>query len=256
MSKGAGMLPLYDRNPTRRAPVITIGLILANLAVFLYMLLLSGTRLDVFFYRFSVVPWEIVHATRLPLGALQQVFGYNVAAVPSKQIYLPLFTSMFLHDGWLHILGNMLYLWIFGNNVEDVMGHVPFLFFYLVCGLGGTLAHVAFYPQSISFLLGASGAISGVLGAYLLLYPRATIYTLFIFFIVPIPAFVVIGFWVLLQFVEGVTSAVGGISTGTAWFAHLGGVAVGLLLTFMFLPALRRRRDFLLAMPPRHWFRG
>lgn len=250
------LLPLYDSNPTRRVPMVTIGLVLANLAVFLYLLMLSGTSSDLFYYRFSVVPWEIAHASRLPLGALQQALGYPVSAVPSKQVYLPLLTSMFLHDGWLHILGNMLYLWIFGNNVEDVMGHVPFVGFYLLCGLGGILAHVAIYPQSISFLLGASGAISGVLGAYILLYPRALIYTVFLFFIVPIPAFVVIGFWILLQFVEGVSSVAGGMSAGTAWFAHLGGVATGLILTGVFLPALRRRRDALLAIPPRHWFQG
>ena len=255
-NKEPALLPLYDRNPTRHVPVVTIGLVLVNLAVFLYMLVLSGTSADLLYYRFSVIPWEIMHAARLPLAALRQALGYPVSAVPPKQVYLSLLTSMFLHDGWLHVLGNMLYLWIFGNNVEDVMGSVPFLGFYLVCGVGGTLAHVAIYPRSIGFLLGASGAISGVLGAYLLLYPRALIYTLFFFFIVPIPAFVVIGFWILLQFFEGISSAAGGLASGTAWFAHLGGLAVGLILTGVFLPALHRRRDALQAMPPRHWFQG
>ncbi|MGQ9474771.1 MAG: rhomboid family intramembrane serine protease [Actinomycetota bacterium] len=248
------MIPLFDRNPTRRAPVVTITLILANLAVFLYMLLLRGAELEVFTYRFSVVPWEVVHASRLPLGVLREIFAYPPVAPPAKQVYLPLFTSMFLHDGWLHIFGNMLYLWIFGNNVEDVMGHLPFLLFYLTCGLFGTLLHVAVFPNSIALLLGASGAIAGVLGAYLLLYPRAWIYTIFLFFIVPIPAFLVIGFWIVLQFLGGLSSIVGGMSGGTAWFAHLGGSSMGLLITGIFYPSLRRRREELLMLPPRHWW--
>lgn len=248
------MIPLFDRNPTRRASVVTITLILANLAVFLYMFLLRGTELEVFTYRFSVVPWEVVHASRLPLGVLREIFTYPPAAPPAKQVYLPLFTSMFLHGGWLHIFGNMLYLWIFGNNVENVMGHLPFLLFYLACGLFGTLLQVAVFPNSIALLLGASGAIAGVLGAYLLLYPRAWIYTIFIFFIVPIPAFLVIGFWIVLQFLGGLSSIAGGMSEGTAWFAHLGGASMGLLITGIFYPSLRRRREALLMLPPRHWW--
>lgn len=248
------MIPLFDRNPTRRAPVVTITLILANLAVFLYMLLLRGAELEVFTYRFSVIPWEVVHASRLSLGVLREILTYPLAAPPAKQVYLPLFTSMFLHDGWLHIFGNMLYLWIFGNNVEDVMGHLPFLLFYLTCGLFGTLLHVAVFPNSIALLLGASGAIAGVLGAYLLLYPRAWIYTIFFFFIVPIPAFLVIGFWIVLQFLGGLSSIAGGMSGGTAWFAHLGGASMGLLITGIFYPSLRRRREALLMLPPRHWW--
>ncbi len=248
------MLPLYDRNPTRRVPVVTLSIILANLAVFLYMLTLSGTRLEVFYYRFSVVPWEVIHGTQLSMAALKEVFSYPVSNLPPKQVHLTLLTSMFLHDGWFHLLGNMLFLWIFGNNVEDVMGRLPFIGFYLACGVGATMTHVAVYPQSMSLLLGASGAISGIMGAYLILYPRAWIYTLLFFFIVPIPAFIVICYWIAFQFVEGLSSVVSGMATGTAWFAHLGGVAVGVVLTGLFYPALRRRRDALLALPQRHWF--
>ncbi len=248
------MIPLYDRNPTRRPPVVTMALILANMTVFLYMLFLRGPELEVFTYRFSVVPWEVVHASPLPLGVLRELFAYPPAAAPAKQVYLPLLTSMFLHGGWLHLLGNMLYLWIFGNNVEDVMGHLPFLLFYLTCGLFGTLAHVAVFPNSLALLLGASGAIAGVLGAYLLLYPGAWIYTLFAFFIVPIPAFVVIGLWIVLQFFGGVSSIAVGMSGGTAWFAHLGGASTGLLLTVVFYPVLRRRKEELLMLPPRYWW--
>jgi membrane associated rhomboid family serine protease len=237
------MLPIYDFNKTRRTPVVVLALIAANAAVFLYMLFLRGAQYETFIYRFSVVPWEIVHASQLPLPALQQLFSFPLSDVPSKQVYLALGTSLFLHDGWLHILGNMLYLWVFGNNVEDVMGHVPFTGFYLACGLFGTLAHVAVYPQSLNPLLGASGAISGVLGAYLLLYPRATVLTLVFMFPLPVPAFLVIGFWIVFQFLMGFTSVVGGAAAGTAWFAHLGGIAIGLIITGVFYPVLRRRRD-------------
>lgn len=247
------MLPLFDKNSTRKAPIVTLGLILVNAAVFIYMLFLNSAQYEMFIYRFSVVPWEVVHAGKLPLPALQQLFAYPLAAVPSKSVYLSLFTSLFLHEGWLHILGNMLFLWIFGNNVEDVMGHVAFLVFYIVCGVFGTLAHVAIYPNSLNPLLGASGAISGVLGAYLLLYPRAWVWTWVFILIIPIPAYVVIGFWIILQFVQGLTS-VGMGSVGTAFFAHLGGVAIGLIISGIFYPILRRRRDALRFLPERHWW--
>jgi rhomboid family protein len=250
------MLPLFDRNPTRRLPVVTLSLIAINLAVFVFMLFLSGLDREIFVYRFSTVPWEIVHATQLPLSGLQQIISYPISSVPSKMVYLPLLTDMFLHDGWLHIGGNMLFLWIFGNNVEDVMGRLPYAGFYLACGIFGTLAHVAIYPNSISPLLGASGAISGVLAAYLVLYPRAWIFTWILFFIVPIPAFVVIGFWILLQAVQGITSAVGGVSAGTAWFAHMGGLAMGLILTGVFYPVLRRRRDIAVREVEGRWRGG
>lgn len=240
------MLPIFDRNPTRKTAVITVGLILANLVVFLYMLFLDRMQTEIFFYRFSVVPWEIMRNAQLPLSALRELFTFPLQTAPPKQVYLPLLTSMFLHDGWMHILGNMLFLWIFGNNVEEVMGHIPFLGFYLACGLCGTMAHVAVYPRSIAPLLGASGAISGIMGSYLLLYPRALVYTVVFFIIIPVPAFLVIGSWIILQFLQGLTSFAGGMSTGTAWFAHLGGVAAGIILTLTFYPLLRRRRDALI----------
>ncbi len=247
------MLPLFDRNPARKVPVVTLSLIVLNAAVFMYMLFLSGTQKDIFIYRFSVVPWEIVHAGKLDPAALQVLFGYNLASEPYKNVYLALLTSLFLHDGWLHILGNMLFLWIFGNNVEDVMGHAAFLAFYFVCGIFGTLAHVAMYANSLSPLLGASGAISGVLGAYLVLYPRARVWTWVFIFVLPIPAFVVIGFWIVLQVVEGLTS-VGTGAVGTAFFAHLGGVAMGLIISGIFYPWLRRRRDAISLQPEIQWW--
>lgn len=250
------MIPLYDRNPTRRTPVITLSLILINVAVFIYMLFLKGIQSDVFIYRFSVIPWEIVHGKQMPLAALQNVFYGPISSVPGKSVYLALLTSLFLHDGWLHIGGNMLFLWVFGNNIEDVMGRISFTTFYLICGLFATLVYVAIYPNSIAPLLGASGAISGVLGAYLLLYPRAWVWTWVIFLIIPIPAFVVIGLWVVLQVIQGLMPSASG-ATGVAWFAHIGGVAIGFIITGIFWPILRRRRDALRTMPADHrWRRG
>ncbi len=249
------MLPLFDRNPTRKVPLITLGLIAVNAIIFIYMLFLSSMQYDIFIYRFSAVPWEIVHAGQLPAYALQQLFAFPLQNVPSKPVYLSLITSVFLHEGWLHILGNMLFLWIFGNNVEDVMGHLGFIAFYLACGVFGVLAHVAVYPNSLNPLLGASGAISGVLGAYLLLYPRAWVWTWVLIVIVPIPAYVVIGFWIMLQIFQGVTS-VGSGMVGTAFFAHLGGIAIGMIITGIFYPVLRRRRDALLHMSGLNWWEG
>ena len=248
------MIPIYDRNPTRRPPLITVALILANVLVFAYMLFLRYADEMVFVYRYSAIPWEIMHGQRLPLYLLQEMFQFPLAKVPPKSVYLTLLTAMFLHGGWLHLMGNMLYLWIFGNNVEDVMGHLPFLGFYLLCGLFGTMLHVAVYPNSTVPMLGASGAISGVLGAYLVLYPRAWVYTWALFFIVPLPAFMVIGLWIIIQVVNGLSSMVLGAS-GVAWFAHIGGVATGLGITLLFYPLLRRRRDSLPSryLPPGYW---
>ena len=138
---------------------------------------------------------------------------------------------MFLHSGFLHIGGNMLFLWIFGDNVEDYFGHLGYLFFYLVCGLGSGLVHAAFNLHSNLPALGASGAISGVMGAYILLYPRARILTLVFIFLLPIPAVFVLGEWLIVQFLSGVNALGTGASGGVAWLAHIGGFLLGLLIT-------------------------
>jgi membrane associated rhomboid family serine protease len=144
---------------------------------------------------------------------------------------------MFLHAGFLHIAGNMLFLWIFGDNVEDFFGHFTYLLFYLVCGIGAGLLHIFFNLGSTVPALGASGAISGVMGAYMLLYPRERILTLVFIFLVPIPAVFILGYWFLLQFLSGINALGGGASGGVAVWAHVGGFLLGMLLT-----ALARRR--------------
>jgi membrane associated rhomboid family serine protease len=208
------LIPLRDENPTRRFPVVTVLFIAANLAVF-FTQVLSSQGLEMSILRMGAIPYEITHFTSIP-------------QIPRIPAFLTLLTSMFLHAGLFHLLGNMLYLWIFGNNVEDFLGPVRFILFYLLSGLGAAFTHIAFNPNSRVPMVGASGAIAGVLGAYFFLYPRARIDTLvFLFFfirVVPIPAAFVLGFWFLAQFLNI------GLGGGVAWFAHIGGFLVGAAL--------------------------
>jgi membrane associated rhomboid family serine protease len=219
------VIPLKDRNPTRRVPVVTITLIAVNAAVFLYEISL-GEGLALFLQRFGAVPASIVHS--LNPGGL----------VPGA--LLPILTSMFVHGGWLHLIGNMLYLWVFGDNVEDKLGRPRFLVFYLLCGFTASSLHVVVDPTSATPMVGASGAISGVLGAYLLMFPGARVVTLipiFVFLqVAELPALVVLGFWFVMQFFNGVLSLgfeAGGMG-GVAWWAHVGGFAAGLLFVVPF----------------------
>jgi membrane associated rhomboid family serine protease len=216
-------IPLKDNLPSRSYPVVNISLILANIAVFLYQYTLPENAFKVFVLSNSTVP------ARIPLFLAGHV-GFEVA-------FLPLLTSMFLHSGLPHIAGNMLFLWIFGDNVEDYFGHLPYLLFYVVCGIGSGLLHVLFNLSSTVPAVGASGAISGVMGAYMLLFPRERILTLVFIFLIPIPAVFILGYWFLLQFLSGVNALGSGASGGVAWWAHVGGFLLGMLLTGM----LRRR---------------
>lgn len=210
-------IPLKDLNPRRTYPVVNTLLILSNVIVFLYELTLPPRQQQVFELANATIPNHI----RLALNG----HGRLEAA------FLPLFTSMFMHGGFLHIAGNMLFLWIFGDNVEDYFGHFPYLLFYLVCGIGSGLTHILFNLHSSLPALGASGAISGVMGAYIILYPRARVLTLVFIFFMPIPAFIILGYWFFLQFVAGV-STVGAVATGgVAWWAHIGGFLLGMLIT-------------------------
>ncbi len=216
------MIPIRDENPTETFPVVTIGLIVVNALVFIWEL---GFGIQKAAFIYGSIPLELF---------------YNVELTPHHPMppYLNLFTSMFLHGGFLHIVGNMLYLWIFGNNVEDVLGHVRFLIFYLLCGLIAGYVHAFFHQTSRIPMIGASGAISGVLGAYLVRFPFARIETLVFFFfyvfVVPIPAFFYIIFWFLLQVMNGLLSYGLGGAGGVAWFAHIGGFLAGIVLYFLF----------------------
>jgi len=205
------MFPIGDDDSSRRtAPVVTYALIALNLLFF--FIELSGG--EAFIQQWSVVPRRLLAN---PVGDLPTIF-----------------TSMFMHAGWLHLGGNMLYLWIFGDNVEDNFGHLKFLVFYLVCGIAATFAQLAFSAGSNVPNLGASGAIAGVLGAYILLFPRGQVRVLMGRGVIPMPALVVIGLWIVLQLVSGVGSITQSSETGgVAYMAHIGGFVAGLVLTFV-----------------------
>lgn len=218
------MIPLRDENPTRSRAWVTGLLILANVLISIWQWTLSRDHTMNLMQSAAFIP------ARLGDGV----------GIPGLAAPLTLITSQFLHGGPLHLAGNMLFLWIFGNNVEDEMGHLRFLLFYLLCGIGAAFAHYATQPGSTVPTVGASGAISGVMGAYALLYPGARIHTLVIlvFFIsvVPIPALIWVGIWLAVQILQGTASR--GAATGVAWFAHIGGFLAGMILLALF----RRRR--------------
>ncbi|GAB4401593.1 MAG: rhomboid family intramembrane serine protease [Anaerolineales bacterium] len=215
------MIPLRDENPTRRFPFINYGLIALNVLVFLRQLSL-GPYGEIALYRMALIPLDVTSG--LDLGDARAVF-----------------TSMFMHAGLAHLLGNMLYLWIFGDNVEDALGHARYLFFYLAGGAAASLTHVLLYPTSQVPTVGASGAIAATLGAYLILYPHRRVVTLipFGFFIqiARVPAAFVLGMWFLLQLFEGTASLGMAELGGVAFWAHIGGFVFGALVG----PRLRLR---------------
>ena len=222
------MIPLKDNIPSSRTPVITIGLILINVLVYLNQLTLPPRAAVRFVYLYGLIPVEISQGQLL----IQH-------PVP---VYGTILTSMFVHGGLFHLAGNMLYLWIFGDNVEDRLGRFRFLLFYLLSGLAAAAAQILSDPHSQIPMVGASGAISGVLGAYLLLYPHARVVTL-VFFgwfvrVIEIRALIVLGFWIVVQLVSGLLTW-GAQVGGVAWFAHVGGFIAGLV---MVIP-LRRRAE-------------
>ncbi len=217
------LLPLHDNNPTRTLPVVTVGFIIINTLAFLFQFSLGPDRGQQFVLQLGIIPWEISHLHNHP----------ESSAIPP---IASLFTAMFLHGGWMHLIGNMLYLWIFGNNIEDAMGHFRFVIFYSLTGLAASFTHIMIGPDSTVPMIGASGAISGVLGGYLVLYPRAEVSTLLFLGwyirLIEIPALVVLGFWFALQVFEGFLSL--GIGGGVAWFAHIGGFLAGIILVKIF----------------------
>ena len=217
------MIPYKDDNPTSTFPFVTIGIIVLNIFIFLFEATSQSGMKDVT-YAFGAIPHYIL------------TFEKNQPIHPA----LTIFSSMFMHGGLFHLGGNMLYLWIFGNNIEDRLGHIRFIFFYLFSGIVSAYAYAVTNPNSLIPMIGASGAVSGILGAYLLLFPRAYVHTLIFlgFFIttVRIPALIVIGFWAIVQFASGFLSTGHNGGGGVAWFAHIGGFLIGLLTIKLWLP--------------------
>jgi membrane associated rhomboid family serine protease len=220
------MIPLKDDNPTRRIPFINLLLIAANLALFGYQYFYLPQGPAYLINTLGFIPSETFSFTDRP---------------PLTNVPLPLtlVTSTFIHGGWLHLLGNMLYLFIFGDNVEDRLGHGRYLVFYVASGTAAGLVHGILFAQSNVPCVGASGAIAGVLAAYMFFYPKAKVSTLFIIFvffrIVRLPAVVVLGLWIVLQIVSGMTE-LSSQAGGVAWFAHIGGFAAGAILALLLKP--------------------
>jgi membrane associated rhomboid family serine protease len=219
------MFPLRDKIPSKTFPFVTVGIIVINLVIFFYELSL-GEQLNSLFNTFSIIPARFQNLFQQPANQILPV-GFS------------LFSSVFLHGGWMHVIGNMWYLWIFGDNVEDSTGHFRFLIFYLLCGILAGLTHILMNPASTVPTIGASGAIAGVMGAYFLLYPRSKILTLIFVFVfiqvIEIPAVFFLGFWILFQFISGsVSRGLVESSGGVAWWAHIGGFLVGLALILLF----------------------
>jgi membrane associated rhomboid family serine protease len=229
------LFPIGDDNSDLlRFPYVTYLLIAANIVV--YILFQGAGYNDAFTYAFSVVPREIT--TGIDLAAplvIRDSFG-NRAVIPLQPTPIPVWgtilTSMFMHGGLMHIFGNMLYLWIFGDNLEDRLGHVRFAVFYLVCGVFAALAQIFTDQNSIIPMLGASGAISGVLGGYILLFPRRSITAIIFFTVIQIPAFIALGIWIGLQLFQGYFSSAE--AGGVAYMAHIGGFVAGFLLIKVF----------------------
>jgi len=233
------VIPIHDDNPTRTVPVVTYALIAANVVVFLWQQAAGDTvivQYALFPFRITGADPEIASRYVRQLAAAAQQYGFQPA-------WATIFTAMFLHGSWMHLIGNMVFLAIFGNNIEDVLGKFRYLLFYLFCGAVAAGAHLLTAWNSATPTLGASGAIAGVLGAYYVLYPRARV-TCLIFFIlitvIDLPAGMVLGFWFVLQFIEGVLGwgalHHGAASGGVAYAAHVGGFIAGYLLMKFFNP--------------------
>lgn len=227
------MIPIRDDVPSRSYPFVNVTLIALNVLVFLYEFSLDRAQLELLTQDYAVVParyFSLYSGDPWSLGAPAIGAG----------LVLPVFTAMFLHGGWVHLGGNMLYLWIFGDNIEDRMGHFRYLVFYLLCGVLATIAHILSSPGSRVPSLGASGAIAGVLGAYLILFPHARVVTLIPIFIflqfIRIPALLLLGFWFVQQFFYGAASlGAHSVQTGgVAWWAHIGGFVSGMALVKLF----------------------
>lgn len=213
------MIPISDENPSSQLPIVNWAILAACIAAFLWQLSLTGPGAEATIRGLGFTPRDF--------------FGRGFGADAELSPWLTLVTSMFLHGGLLHIGGNMLYLWIFGNNVEDALGHARFFIFYMVCGVAAALAQAVSEPQTTIPMIGASGAISGVLGAYVMIYPRARITVIIplgvLLYPTKISSFYVVGFWFIMQLASAAMTEPG--APGVAWLAHVGGFVAGILLT-------------------------
>jgi membrane associated rhomboid family serine protease len=249
------VIPIRDSNPTRRLPILTLGLIAANVAVFLlWQPTLGGDEVEqqIFFFCNAEIPFEISHQENLAeggaearlaldrdigLGAGRQIQAIVQQECPDKSWIVSVFVAMFLHAGWLHIAGNMLFLWVFGNNVEDRLGYLVFPLFYAMGGIAAGALQLAFDPSSTIPSLGASGAIGAVLGAYAVIFPHARVTTLVIFFfitVIEVPAVFVLGAWFVLQVFSGVGQLAIDVNGGVAYWAHIGGFGFGAIIAWLF----------------------
>ena len=266
------MIPIRDMNPTRRFAWVTVGIIAANVAIFLLWqpTFQSEDKQQTFFFCRAEIPYEITHQTSLARGGLgaREAIETDFSASPQEAAALQrflrgqcankswwgsVFVAMFLHGGWLHIAGNMLFLWIFGNNIEDRLGRVSFLVFYVLGGLAAAALQLAFGPSSAVPNLGASGAIAAILGAYLVLFPRARVYTLVFFFFITaieLPALVVLGAWFVLQLFSGVGGLGTQVNGGVAYWAHVGGFLFGMTGAWLFFRG-RGEQHRIEEVPPR-----
>ena len=226
------MIPIRDDQPRYSTPYLTYFLIGLNLLIYFFEFLLDPASFEALLYQFGMVP---AHVTNLLTGS------HNVNLVA---LGLPFFTSMFLHGSWGHVIGNMWFLWIFGDNIEDHLGHFKYIMFYVMCGLAAAVTQFLLTPHLRAPTVGASGAIAGVLGAYFVLYPRAKVLTWFFVVVFYVPAWAMLGYWFVVQFLSGTASATyarqgGG---GIAFWAHVGGFIAGVVLIKIFPERVQRRR--------------
>jgi membrane associated rhomboid family serine protease len=245
------MFPYRDENETQRSPYVTIIIIALNVLVWL---IVEGAGAQLAVARaicdLGLIPGELTRTlppgTRFPIGE-----GLACVIDPGRQVSHVL-TSMFLHGSWMHLIGNMWFLWVFGDNIEDSMGHVRFAIFYLLCGIGAALLQVMFNPGSGIPMVGASGAISGVMGAYLILYPRVRVFALLVigFFVtsIALPAWTMLLYWAAIQFVSGLFGLLAPDRGGVAFWAHVGGFVAGVVLIKLFA-----RSDYVMAHRSHHW---
>jgi membrane associated rhomboid family serine protease len=214
------MIPLRDTNPRHTFPFINYLIIILNVIVFL-LLLSVGSHFGQVVYKFGLIPDRLINDI--------QTFDFHTTT------FIPLFSSMFMHGGWFHLIGNMWFLFIFGDNIEDRLGHIRYLFFYILSGLGAAFTQILINPSSQIPMVGASGAIAGVLGAYIFLFPKARVLTLipifFFFQLIELPAFIFLGIWFIMQFLSGTLYlGIGADAGGIAWWAHIGGFVCGITL--------------------------